>query len=94
MLSGYGNTSNIQQDFKFLHRAPVSNKDSGLQYAKDSGDIPISTRSTKFVIKQTSMVQYTQDIPLTQSNARAEIQEAINNLVNPAATVEKPQFHN
>ena len=60
-------------------------------YAKDSGDISISMRSMKSAIKQTSMV-------LTQSDARAEIQEAVYHFVNdhgfPVATTEKPQFLN
>ena len=56
----------------------------------------------KSAIKQTSMVQYTQDILLTQNDARTkvQIQEAIfsyhfvNDCGFPAATVEKPQFCN
>ena len=44
------------------------------------------------------MVQYSYYILLTQSDARADIQEAIHHFVNdcgfPAATIEKPQFHN
>ena len=82
MLSGYGNTSNIQQHYKSIHGAPVSTEDSRVQYSKDSGDISISMRSTKSMIKQTSIVQYTQDILLTQSDARAEIQEAIYHFVS------------
>ena len=57
--------SNIQQHYKSIHGAPVSTKDSGAQYSKDTGDISISTRSMKSMIKQTSTVQYTQDILLT-----------------------------
>ena len=43
------------------------------------------------------MVQYTQDILLTQSDERAITEEAIYHFVNdcgfPAATIEKLQFH-
>ena len=60
------------------------------RYAKDSGDISISMWSMKSAIKQRH--------PWFKSNARAEIQEAIYHFVNdhgfPAATIEKPQFHN
>ena len=65
MLSGHSNMSNIQQHYMSIHRASVCNKDSTAKYTKNSGDISISMRSTKSVMKQTSMVQYTEDVLLT-----------------------------
>ena len=45
MLSGRGNTSNIQQHYMSGHRAPLSTKDLGVQYSKDYGDNSISIRA-------------------------------------------------
>ena len=73
-------------------------RDSNAKESKQSGDLSVSTKSTKSTTKQTSITQFSHDIALTTVQACKDIQNCIYELVNdsrlPTLIVEKAHFCN